>query len=116
MVLTSMSSFNSWDFLGNYYDTVKRFTLERNTYTLKFKDGYTEEIAFEDLMKLIPKSWWSEGTYVVSMTECRFMLVSLSTGCTLSVEVVDTNFTEPTDWNTTSKAPNVKSGYRQVGV
>ena len=33
---------------GNYYDTVKRFNLESNTYTLKFKDGYTEEITFED--------------------------------------------------------------------
>jgi len=40
---------------GNYYGTVKRFNLERNTYTLKFKDGYTEEIAFEDALKLIPK-------------------------------------------------------------
>jgi hypothetical protein len=42
---------------GNYFGTVKRFNLESNTYTLKFKDGYTEEIAFEDAMKLIPKSW-----------------------------------------------------------
>ena len=39
----------------NYYGTVKRFNLERNTYKLKFKDCYTEEIAFEDAMKLIPK-------------------------------------------------------------
>ena len=40
----------------------RKFNLERNTYTLKFKDDHTdsEEIAFEDAMKLIPKSWWAE--------------------------------------------------------
>ena len=88
---------------GNYYGTVKRFNLERNTCTLKFKDGYTGEIAFEDAMKLIPKSWWAEGAYAVAMAECRSMLEALATACALSVEFVDTNFTEPTDWNAISK-------------
>jgi hypothetical protein len=60
---------------GNYYGTVKRFNLERNTYTLKFKDGYTE---------------------------------ALATACALSAEVVDTNFTEPTDWNAMLKASDVE--------
>ncbi len=82
---------------GNYFGTVKRFNLECNTYTLKFKDGYTEEIAFEDVMKLIPKSWWTEEAYGVAMTECRSMLEALATACTLSIELVDTAFTEPTD-------------------
>ena len=47
---------------------------------------------------------------MVVMTECRSMLETSATACALSVEVVDTNFTEPTDWNATSKALNVKSG------
>ena len=93
---------------GNYFGTVKRFNLERNTYTLKFKDGYTEEIAFEDAMKLIPKSWWAEEAYGVAMTECRFMLEALATACALSIELVDTAFTEPTDWNAMLKAPDVE--------
>ena len=96
---------------GNYYGTVKRFNLERNTYTLKFKDGYTEEIAFEDAMKLIPKSWWAKEAYAVDMVECRYMLKALATACALSAEVVDTNFTEPTDWNAMLKASDVKSGW-----
>jgi hypothetical protein len=36
---------------------------------LTFKDGYTEEIApiaFEDVMKLIPKIWWAEEAYAVA--------------------------------------------------
>jgi hypothetical protein len=70
--------------LGNYYGTVKRFNLERNTHTLKFKDGYTEKIAFENAS----------------------MLEALATA--LSVEFVDTNFTEPTDWNSMLKAPDVE--------
>ena len=93
---------------GNYYGTVKRFNLERNTYTLKFKDGYTEEIAFEDAMKLIPKSWWAEEAYGVAMAECRSMLEALATACALSIELVDTAFTEPTDWNAMLKAPDVE--------
>jgi hypothetical protein len=93
---------------GNYYGTVKRFNLERNTYTLKFKDGYTEETAFEDAMKLIPKSWWAKEAYTVAMAECRSMLEVLATACALSVECVDTNYTEPTDWNAMLKAPDVE--------
>jgi hypothetical protein len=93
---------------GNYYGTVKRFNLERNTYTLKFKDGYTEEIAFEDALKLIPKSWWAKEAYAVAMAECRSMLEALATACALSVECVDTNYTEPTDWNAMLKAPDVE--------
>ncbi len=75
---------------------------------MKFKDGYTEEIAFEDVMKLIPKSWWAEEAYGVVMTECRSMLETLTTACPLSVQVVDTDFTEPTDWNTMLKDPDVE--------
>ena len=59
-------------------------------------------------MKLIPKSWWTEEVYVVDMSECRSMLETLTTVCPLSVEFVDTNFTEPTDWNTMLKAPDVE--------
>ena len=75
---------------------------------MKFKDGYTEEIAFEDAMKLISKSWWAEEAYAVSMAECRSMLEALATACALSDEFVDTNFTEPTDWNAMLKAPDVE--------
>jgi hypothetical protein len=56
--------------LGDCYGTVNRFNLERNTYTLKLKDGYTEDIAVEDAMKLIPKSWWAKEASVVAMAEC----------------------------------------------
>ena len=51
--------------VGNSYDTVKRLNLECNTYTLKFKDVYTEEIAFEGVIQLIPKIWWTEEAYAV---------------------------------------------------
>jgi hypothetical protein len=34
------------------------------------KDGYTEDIAVEDAMKLIPKSWWAKEASVVAMAEC----------------------------------------------
>ena len=61
-------------------------------------------------MKLIPKSWWAEEASAVAMVECRSMLEALATACALSVEVVDTNFTEPTDWNAMLKAPEGKSG------
>ncbi len=79
-----------------------------NTYTLKLKDGYTEEITFEDDMKLIPKSWWSKEAYVLVMVECRSMLEVFTTVCVLSVECVDTNYTEPTDWNAMLKTPDVE--------
>ncbi len=36
------------------------------------------------------------------------MLEALATGCALSVECVDTNYTEPTDWNAMLKAPDVE--------
>ena len=32
----------------------------------------------------------------------------LATACALSVEVADTDFTEPTDWNAMLKAPDVE--------
>jgi hypothetical protein len=44
----------------------------------------------------------------IVMAECRSMLETLATACTLSVECVDTNYTEPTDWNTMLKAPDVE--------
>ena len=42
------------------------------------------------------------------MTECRSMLETLATACALSVECVDTNYTESTDWNAMLKAPDVE--------
>ncbi len=63
---------------GNFYGTVKRFNLDRNTYTLKFQDGYIEEIAFEDALKLIPKSWWALDAETNALAECRSMLASRS--------------------------------------
>ena len=42
------------------------------------------------------------------MAECRSMLETLATACALSVECVDTNYTEPTDWNTMLKSPDVE--------
>jgi hypothetical protein len=48
-------------------------------------------------MKLIPKSWWAEEASAVAMAEFRSMLEALATACACLVEVVDTNFTEPTD-------------------
>jgi hypothetical protein len=51
------------------------------------------------------------------MTECRSILEALATACDLSVEVVDTNFTEPKDWNAMSKAPRGKVvSYSQVEI
>jgi hypothetical protein len=68
---------------GNFYGTVKRFNLDRNTYTLKFTDGYIEEIAFEDALKLIPKSWWALDAEANALAECRSMLEALATACAL---------------------------------
>jgi hypothetical protein len=56
--------------------------------------------------------------YPVAMVECRSMLKVFATACVLSVECVDTNYTEPTDWNAMLKAPDVAKvdDCRQVGV
>jgi hypothetical protein len=43
--------------VGIFYGTVKRYNLSKDTYTLKFSDGSWKEITFDDVMKLIPKSW-----------------------------------------------------------
>jgi hypothetical protein len=42
--------------VGNFYGSVKRYNLSKDTYTLKFLDGSWEETTFDDVMKLIPKS------------------------------------------------------------
>ena len=36
--------------VGNFYGTVKRYNLSKDTYTLKFSDGSWEEITFDDDM------------------------------------------------------------------
>jgi len=54
---------------------VKRYNLSKDTYTLKFSDDSWEEITFDDVMKLIPKSWWQKEAR--TSRPCR---VLLSTG------------------------------------
>jgi hypothetical protein len=100
---------------GNFYGTVMRFNLDRNTYTLKFQDGYIAEIAFEDALKLIPKSWWALDTEANALTECRSMIETLATACDLgpvdlfSLEILsETDFTEPIDWKSMLKAPDLE--------
>ncbi len=45
--------------VGNFYETVKCYNLSKDLAkdTLKFSDDSWEEITFDDVMKLIPKSW-----------------------------------------------------------
>ena len=100
---------------GNFYGTVKRFNLDRNTYTLKFTDGYIEEIAFEDALKLIPKSWWALDAEANALAECRSMLEALATACALGpvdlfrLEMLsEADFTEPIDWKSMLKAPDLE--------
>jgi hypothetical protein len=100
---------------GNFYVTIKRLNLDRNIDTLKFQDGYIEEIAFEDVLKLIPKSWWVLDTEANALTECRSMLETLATACALGpVDLFrmkmlsETDFTEPIDWKSTIKTPNLE--------
>ena len=38
--------------VGNFYGTVKRYNLSKDTSTLKFSDDSWEEITFDDVMKL----------------------------------------------------------------
>ena len=59
-------------------------------------------------MKLIPKSWWAKEACAVATSECRSVLETLATACALSLECVDTNYTEPTDWNVMLKTPDIE--------
>jgi hypothetical protein len=94
--------------VGNFYRTVKRYNLSKDTYTLKFSDGFWEEITFDDSMKLIPKSWWQKEAEPVVLTEYCCLLEAMETGWGLSkVNISDTNFTEPTDWRSMLMSPDL---------
>jgi hypothetical protein len=67
---------------------------------LKFSDGSWDEITFDDVMKLIPKSWWQKEAEQVALAEYCCLLEARETACGLSkVNIPGTKFTEPTDWS-----------------
>jgi hypothetical protein len=78
-----------------------------------------EEIAFEDTLKLIPKSWWALDAEANALAECRSMLEALSTVCVLGpvdlfrMEILsETDFTQnPLTGNQYSKHQISSNGY-----
>ena len=101
--------------VGNFYGTVKRYNLSKDTYTLKFSDGSWEEITFDDAMKLIPKSWWQKEAEQVALAEYCCLLEARETACGLSkVNIPGTKFTEPTDWSSMLMAPDLEFWMKAV--
>ena len=101
--------------VGNFYGTVKRYNLSKDTYTLKFSDGSWEEITFDDVMKLIPKSWWQKEAEQVALAEYCCLLEARETACGLSkVNIPGTNFSEPTDWSSMLMAPDLEFWMKAV--
>ncbi len=89
--------------LGNFIYKIEKYNPASNTYTLSHPDGdWTDDMIFDDVVKLVPKSWLSEEHKAhVHAINCDFYEVLNTVNCLSASEMSNSNFTEPVNYKKT---------------
>jgi hypothetical protein len=95
--------------VGNYVCTLEKYNQDADTYTLSHPDDTWTGDMFNDVVKLIPKSWLAkEHIADVNAISCAY-LEAFDTACCMSASSVSiANFTEPANFRKAMVAPDCK--------
>ena len=96
--------------IGNYFCKLEKYNRDSDTYTLSHPDdNWTGDMLFNDVVKLIPKSWLADEHIThVNALSCAY-LETLDTSCCMSVSSVSiANFTEPANFTKSMMVPDNK--------
>jgi hypothetical protein len=96
--------------IGNYVCKLEKYNRDADTYTLSHpEDNWSGDMLFDDVVKLIPKSWLAkEHIAHVNAISCAY-LEALDTACCMSASSVSiANFTEPANFSKAMIAPDCK--------
>ena len=86
--------------IGNYVCKIEKYNQDANTYTSSHPDdNWSGDMTFNDVVKLIPKSWLAEEHIAhVNAISCAY-LETLDTACCMSASSVSiAKFTEPANF------------------
>ncbi len=102
--------------IGNYVCKLGKYNQDTDTYTLSHPDdNWSGDMLFNDVVKLIPKSWFTkEHIAHVNTINCVF-LESLDTSCCMSVSNISiTHYTEPANFTNAMISPDCKGWMDRV--
>jgi len=93
--------------LRNFMSKIEKYNPASDTYTLSHPDGdWADDILFDDVVKLIPKSWLAEEHKAhVNAISCAFLEALDTAICLSATEMSIANFTEPANHKKAMKAP-----------